>query len=161
MTLQLFISGELKIPILKLAATEIVSGISGESESRLRELFDKAVASAPCILFIDEIDAITQRRDQTNKGTPADENRLFLSRLRECWSNLLLQFSENQLKEKLTKSWRIFKVFMARCYKSLEKLLSVKTALTCYNEVIETDNDLFIPSHRVSAADEEQNVFLP
>ena len=50
---------------------------------------------------------------------------------------------------------------MARCYKSLEKLLSVKTALTCFNEVIETDNDLFIPSHRVSAADEEQNVFLP
>ena len=99
-----FFPGELKLPILKLAATEIVSGISGESESRLRELFDKAVASAPCILFIDEIDAITQRRDQTNKGTPADENRLFLSRLRECWSNLLLQFSENQLKEKLTKS---------------------------------------------------------
>ena len=64
-----FFPGELKLPILKLAATEIVSGISGESESRLRELFDKAVASAPCILFIDEIDAITQRRDQTNKGT--------------------------------------------------------------------------------------------
>ena len=63
-----FFPGELKLPILKLAATEIVSGISGESESRLRELFDKAVASAPCILFIDEIDAITQRRDQTNKG---------------------------------------------------------------------------------------------
>lgn len=62
------ILGELKLPIIKLAATEIVSGISGESESRLRDLFDKAVASAPCILFIDEIDAITQRRDHANKG---------------------------------------------------------------------------------------------
>ena len=74
-----FFPGELKLPILKLAATEIVSGISGESESRLRELFDKAVASAPCILFIDEIDAITQRRDQTNKGNPEDENGFDLS----------------------------------------------------------------------------------
>ncbi len=60
--------GELNLPILKLAATEIVSGISGESESRLRDLFDQAMAAAPCLLFIDEIDAITQRRDQSNKG---------------------------------------------------------------------------------------------
>ena len=97
-----FFPGELKLPILKLAATEIVSGISGESESRLRELFDKAVASAPCILFIDEIDAITQRRDQTNKGNPEDENGFDLSLLIECLINLLVQFSENQLKIELT-----------------------------------------------------------
>jgi ribosome biogenesis ATPase len=64
----LVLSGELNLPILKLAATEIVSGISGESESRLRDLFDQAMAAAPCLLFIDEIDAITQRRDQSNKG---------------------------------------------------------------------------------------------
>ena len=64
------------MPILKLAATEIVSGISGESESRLRDLFDQAMAAAPCLLFIDEIDAITQRRDQSNKG---NNGKIFFS----------------------------------------------------------------------------------
>ena len=62
------IAGQLKLPLIKLAATEIVSGVSGESESKLRDLFDQAMSNAPCILFIDEIDAITQRRDNAQKG---------------------------------------------------------------------------------------------
>lgn len=36
---------ELDLPILKVAATEIVSGVSGESEQKLRELFDQALVS--------------------------------------------------------------------------------------------------------------------
>lgn len=36
---------ELDLPILKVAATEIVSGVSGESEQKLRELFEQAVVS--------------------------------------------------------------------------------------------------------------------
>ena len=39
------IAGELDLPILKVAATEIVSGVSGESEQKLRELFEQAVVS--------------------------------------------------------------------------------------------------------------------
>ena len=46
-------AGERKIPMLSVAATELVSGVSGDTESKIRELFETARVSAPCILFID------------------------------------------------------------------------------------------------------------
>lgn len=48
------IAGELDVPMLKLAATEIVSGVSGESEEKLRDMFEIAVSSSPCVIFIGE-----------------------------------------------------------------------------------------------------------
>ncbi|XP_049827449.1 nuclear valosin-containing protein-like isoform X1 [Schistocerca gregaria] len=56
------IAGELQLPMLKISAPELVGGVSGESEGRIRDLFDQAVSLSPCILFLDEIDAITPHR---------------------------------------------------------------------------------------------------
>ncbi|XP_065338139.1 nuclear valosin-containing protein-like [Cloeon dipterum] len=56
------IAGELGIPLMKVAATELVAGLSGESEERIRELFENAKAMSPCVLFLDEIDAIAPHR---------------------------------------------------------------------------------------------------
>uniref|UniRef100_A0A8C5Q338 Nuclear VCP like n=1 Tax=Leptobrachium leishanense TaxID=445787 RepID=A0A8C5Q338_9ANUR len=78
------IAGELDLPMLKVAATEMVSGVSGESEQKLRELFDQAVSSAPCILFIDEIDAITPKREVASK----DMERRIVSQLLTCMDDL-------------------------------------------------------------------------
>ncbi|XP_034967316.1 nuclear valosin-containing protein-like [Zootoca vivipara] len=78
------IAGELELPILKVAATEIVSGVSGESEQKLRELFEQAVANAPCILFIDEIDAITPKREVASK----DMERRIVAQLLTCMDDL-------------------------------------------------------------------------
>ncbi|XP_060101927.1 nuclear valosin-containing protein-like isoform X1 [Heteronotia binoei] len=78
------IAGELELPILKVAATEMVSGVSGESEQKLRELFDQAVASTPCILFIDEIDAITPKREVASK----DMERRIVAQLLMCMDDL-------------------------------------------------------------------------
>ncbi|XP_055275790.1 nuclear valosin-containing protein-like isoform X2 [Moschus berezovskii] len=78
------IAGELGLPILKVAATEIVSGVSGESEQKLRELFEQAVSSAPCILFIDEIDAITPKREIASK----DMERRIVAQLLTCMDDL-------------------------------------------------------------------------
>ncbi|XP_076314106.1 nuclear valosin-containing protein-like smid isoform X2 [Tachypleus tridentatus] len=61
------IAGELGLPFIKIAATEIVSGVSGESEETIRDLFEKAVNCAPCILFIDEIDSVTPKRENAQK----------------------------------------------------------------------------------------------
>lgn len=61
------IAGELAVPFIKIAGPEIVSGMSGESESRLRDVFAAAAAQAPCILFIDEIDSITPKRENSQK----------------------------------------------------------------------------------------------
>ena len=41
--------------------------MSGESEKKLREVFDEAKQLAPCILFIDEIDAITPKRETAQR----------------------------------------------------------------------------------------------
>ena len=61
------IAGELKLPFIKVAAPELVSGVSGDSEGRIRELFEQATASSPCVLFIDEIDCITAKREAAGK----------------------------------------------------------------------------------------------
>ncbi|CAH1791657.1 unnamed protein product [Owenia fusiformis] len=78
------VAGELEMPFLKLASTEIVSGVSGESEEKIRDLFEKARASAPCVLFIDEIDAITQKRETASK----DMERRIVSQLLTCMDDL-------------------------------------------------------------------------
>lgn len=50
-----------------MAATELIGGVSGESEERIRDLFEQAAANAPCVLFIDEIDAISSNRLNAQK----------------------------------------------------------------------------------------------
>ncbi|ORC91694.1 vesicular transport protein [Trypanosoma theileri] len=62
------IAGSLQVPLFFVAAPEIVSGISGDSEAKLRNLFMDAISAAPSIVFIDEIDTIAGRRDQTQRG---------------------------------------------------------------------------------------------
>ncbi|XP_069744059.1 LOW QUALITY PROTEIN: nuclear valosin-containing protein-like [Narcine bancroftii] len=78
------VAGELELPLVKVAAPEIVSGVSGESEHKLRELFEWAVAQAPCIVFIDEIDAISPRRDAASK----DMERRIVAQLLTCLDDL-------------------------------------------------------------------------
>ncbi|CAB4064299.1 RIX7 [Lepeophtheirus salmonis] len=78
------IAGEIKLPLIKIAATEIVSGVSGESENNLREIFDKANSNAPCILFIDEIDAVTQKRENAQK----EMEKRIVSQLLVCMDEL-------------------------------------------------------------------------
>lgn len=67
------IAGSLQVPLFFVAAPEIVSGISGDSEAKLRNLFMDAIAAAPSIVFIDEIDTIAGRREDGNRGM---ENRI-------------------------------------------------------------------------------------
>lgn len=54
-------------PLIKVSAPELVAGVSGESEERIRDLFDQAVSIAPCVLFLDEIDAITPNRNNAQR----------------------------------------------------------------------------------------------
>lgn len=57
------IGGELGVYFRQVSGPETVGGVSGESEQRLRMIFDDAVANAPAIIFIDDVDAIAPRRD--------------------------------------------------------------------------------------------------
>ena len=55
------------LPFIKLAATEVVSGVSGESEETIRDLFRLAKEHAPCVLFIDDVDAICRKRENAQR----------------------------------------------------------------------------------------------
>ncbi|GME81711.1 unnamed protein product [Ambrosiozyma monospora] len=57
------LAGTLQVPFISLSAPSVVSGMSGESEKKLREIFEEAKQLAPCLVFFDEIDAITPKRD--------------------------------------------------------------------------------------------------
>jgi len=49
---------ELNVPLLKIAGSELVAGISGESETRIRELFEETLSMTSCFLFLNKIDTI-------------------------------------------------------------------------------------------------------
>ncbi|XP_022916370.2 nuclear valosin-containing protein-like [Onthophagus taurus] len=87
------IAGELKVPLLKVSAPELVAGVSGESEERIRDLFIKAAASSPCILFIDQIDAITQSRQNSQK----DMEKRIVAQLLTCFDDLNKNKSADQV----------------------------------------------------------------
>lgn len=68
------------VQLIKVAAPELVAGVSGESEERIRELFERACNTAPCVLFIDEIDAITPNRQNAQK----EMERRIVAQLLSC-----------------------------------------------------------------------------
>lgn len=55
------------MPFINISAPSVVSGMSGESEKTLRDTFEEAKRIAPCLLFIDEIDAITPKRESAQR----------------------------------------------------------------------------------------------
>ncbi|GMS83515.1 hypothetical protein PENTCL1PPCAC_5690, partial [Pristionchus entomophagus] len=61
------IAGEFGVPIVQLAVTELVSGVSGETEERIRNLFETAKRNAPCIVILDDIDAIAPKKETATR----------------------------------------------------------------------------------------------
>jgi len=57
------VAGEAKVPFFSLSGSEFVEMFVGVGASRVRDLFEEAKKNAPCIVFIDEIDAIGKSRD--------------------------------------------------------------------------------------------------
>ena len=62
------VAGELGVPFFRVSAPELVSGMSGESEGRIRDLFQAASDLAPSIIFLDELDAIAPKRSDTTSS---------------------------------------------------------------------------------------------
>ena len=73
------IAGEAGVPFISMSGSEFIEMFAGLGASRVRKLFDKARKMAPCIVFIDEIDAIGSRR--TNGNGAESENNQTLNQL--------------------------------------------------------------------------------
>ncbi len=74
------ISGEAGVPFYTISASEFVEMFVGVGASRVRDLFEKAKASAPAIIFIDELDAVGRRRG-AGLGAVNDEREQTLNQL--------------------------------------------------------------------------------
>ncbi|VDO26209.1 unnamed protein product [Haemonchus placei] len=61
------VAGQFDLPMIQLAATELVSGVSGDTEEKIRQLFVIAKQNAPCVLILDDIDAIAPRRETATR----------------------------------------------------------------------------------------------
>ena len=68
------IAGEADVPFISMSGSEFIEMFAGLGASRVRKLFDKARKLSPCIVFIDEIDAIGSRRT-SNSGAEAENNQ--------------------------------------------------------------------------------------
>ncbi len=62
------VAGEAGVPFLSMSGSEFVEMFVGVGASRVRDLFGKAKKAAPCIIFIDEIDAVGRKRGSGNGG---------------------------------------------------------------------------------------------
>ena len=68
------IAGEANVPFISMSGSEFIEMFAGLGASRVRKLFDKAEKISPCIIFIDEIDAIGSRRT-SNNGADTENNQ--------------------------------------------------------------------------------------
>lgn len=86
------IAGELDVSFYNISAPEMVSGMSGESESRIRSLFQQAMENAPSIIFVDEIDSITPKRETASR----EMERRIVAQLLTCMDNLTTENTEGK-----------------------------------------------------------------
>ena len=74
------IAGEAKVPFFSISGSDFVEMFVGVGASRVRDLFAEAKKNSPCIIFIDEIDAVARRRG-TGMGGGHDEREQTLNQL--------------------------------------------------------------------------------
>ncbi|MEO9485231.1 MAG: ATP-dependent zinc metalloprotease FtsH [Ekhidna sp.] len=75
------LAGESLVPFFSISGSEFVEMFVGVGASRVRDLFNKAKAKAPCIIFIDEIDAIGRSRGNAKAFQSNDERESTLNQL--------------------------------------------------------------------------------
>ncbi|KAF5379674.1 hypothetical protein D9615_005752 [Tricholomella constricta] len=85
-------AGELGVPFINISAPSIVSGMSGESEKTLRDTFEEAKRVAPCLLFIDEIDAITPKRESAQR----EMERRIVAQFLTCMDDMSWDKTDNK-----------------------------------------------------------------
>ena len=80
-------AAKLGVPYISISTPSVVSGMSGESEKKLRDHFDEARRMAPCLMFIDEIDAITPKRESAQR----EMEKRIVTQMLMCMDDLALE----------------------------------------------------------------------
>lgn len=85
-------AADLGVPFISISAPSIVSGMSGESEKALRDYFEEAKKVAPCLVFIDEIDAITPKRESAQR----EMEKRIVAQLLTCMDDLAMEKTDGK-----------------------------------------------------------------
>ncbi|KHJ89536.1 ATPase, AAA family, partial [Oesophagostomum dentatum] len=91
------VAGEFNLPMIQLAATELVSGVSGDTEEKIRQLFAIAKQNSPCVLILDDIDAIAPRRETATR----EMERRIVSQLSNSLDELFGQKNDSSIRDKI------------------------------------------------------------
>ncbi|KAB5582375.1 P-loop containing nucleoside triphosphate hydrolase protein [Coniochaeta sp. 2T2.1] len=67
-TLAQAVAASVGVSFIPVSSASLVGGTSGESEKNIRDIFDEAIALAPCLIFMDEIDSIGGKRESAGKA---------------------------------------------------------------------------------------------
>jgi ribosome biogenesis ATPase len=80
-------AAEVGVSFIPLSAPSLVAGMSGESEKKIREVFDEAKKMAPCLVFIDEIDVIMGKRESAQR----EMEKRIVAQMLTCMDDMALE----------------------------------------------------------------------
>lgn len=80
-------AAELGVAFIPVSAPSLVAGMSGESEKKIRELYEEAKGLAPCLVFIDELDAIMGKRENAQR----EMEKRIVAQMLTCMDELSLE----------------------------------------------------------------------
>lgn len=86
-------AGEANVPFLSVSGSEFLEMFVGVGPSRVRDMFATARKNAPCILFIDEIDAVGRKRGGKNIGGHSEAENTLNQVIIECYCKISLLIS--------------------------------------------------------------------
>lgn len=80
-------AAEIGVSYIPLSAPSLVAGMSGESEKKIRDIFDEAKKMAPCLVFIDEIDVIMGKRESAQR----EMEKRIVAQMLTCMDDMALE----------------------------------------------------------------------
>lgn len=80
-------AAEIGVSYIPLSAPSLVAGMSGESEKKIREIFEEAKRMAPCLVFIDEIDVIMGKRESAQR----EMEKRIVAQMLTCMDDMALE----------------------------------------------------------------------
>ena len=85
-------AAEVGVSYIPLSAPTLVAGMSGESEKKVREIFDEAKRMAPCLVFIDEIDVIMGKRESAQR----EMEKRIVAQMLTCMDDMALEKTDGK-----------------------------------------------------------------
>ncbi|RDL39027.1 p-loop containing nucleoside triphosphate hydrolase [Venustampulla echinocandica] len=80
-------AAEIGVSFIPLSAPSLVAGMSGESEKKIRDIFEEAKSMAPCLVFIDEIDVIMGKRESAQR----EMEKRIVAQMLTCMDEMALE----------------------------------------------------------------------